>query len=143
METRAYTYDSDTGLTHFGAREYDAETGSFTRKDPSGFEGGENRYAYAGGDPVNCVDPDGNFIQAVILGAALAGAEGGLDSYVTEGVSQAPDPEKRGAVSPLHRVLPMTPRRHAVSVPPPAHSQALRDLVLAPLHGKAMPRMGF
>jgi RHS repeat-associated protein len=71
-------YDPDTGLTHFGAREYDPETGSFTRPDPSGFAGGENRYAYAGGDPVNFVDPDGNFIQAVIIGAAVAGAEGGV-----------------------------------------------------------------
>jgi len=32
-------YDADTGLVHFGAREYDAETGSFTRADPSGFAG--------------------------------------------------------------------------------------------------------
>jgi RHS repeat-associated protein len=89
-------YDPDTGLTHFGAREYDAETGSFTRPDPSGFAAGENRYAYAGGDPVNFVDPDGNFIQAVIIGAAVAGAEGALENYVAEGVGQALDPDQAG-----------------------------------------------
>jgi RHS repeat-associated protein len=89
-------YDPDTGLTHFGAREYDAETGSFTRADPSGFAGGENRYAYAGGDPVNFVDPDGNFIAAVVVGAAVAGAEGGLENYVDEAVSQALDPDRTG-----------------------------------------------
>ena len=89
-------YDPDTGLTHFGAREYDAETGSFTRKDPSGFAGGENRYAYAGGDPVNFVDPDGNFIAAVVVGAAVAGAEGGYLGYVENAVGQALDPNQAG-----------------------------------------------
>lgn len=89
-------YDADTGLTHFGAREYDAETGSFTRADPSGFAGGENRYVYAGGDPVNFVDPDGNFIAAVVVGAAVGGAEGGYLGYVDEAVGQALDPDRVG-----------------------------------------------
>ena len=89
-------YDSDTGLTHFGAREYDAETGSFTGKDPSGFAGGENCYAYAGGDPVNYADPDGNFIVPILVGAAAGGLEGGFLGYVDEGVSQALDPDQPG-----------------------------------------------
>jgi RHS repeat-associated protein len=53
-------YDSDTGLTHFGSRDYDAETGRFLSQDPLDFAGGEtNLYAYVAGDPVNCVDPTG------------------------------------------------------------------------------------
>jgi RHS repeat-associated protein len=53
-------YDSDTGLTHFGARDYDAETGRFISQDPLDFSGGDtNLYAYAWGDPVNVVDPEG------------------------------------------------------------------------------------
>jgi RHS repeat-associated protein len=53
-------YDSDTGLTRFSAREYDAETGRFTTQDPLDFSGGDtNLYAYAAGDPVNSTDPDG------------------------------------------------------------------------------------
>jgi RHS repeat-associated protein len=53
-------YDRDTGLTHFGAREYDAETGRFISQDPLDFSGGDtNLYAYAAGDPVNAIDPDG------------------------------------------------------------------------------------
>jgi RHS repeat-associated protein len=53
-------YDSATGLVRFGARDYDAEVGRWTAKDPIRFAGGdENIYAYVGGDPVNLVDPSG------------------------------------------------------------------------------------
>jgi len=54
-------YDPDTGLTRFGARDYDAEAGRWTAKDPIGFAGRDgNLYAYVHGDPVNLVDPDGH-----------------------------------------------------------------------------------
>jgi RHS repeat-associated protein len=53
-------YDKDTGLVHFGAREYDGSTGRWTTKDPSRFEGGVNLYAYSFDDPVNWVDLTGN-----------------------------------------------------------------------------------
>jgi RHS repeat-associated protein len=40
-------YDPETGLTRFGARDYDAETGRWTAKDPILFEGGDtNLYGY-------------------------------------------------------------------------------------------------
>lgn len=53
-------YDSDTGLTRFGYRDYDAYTGKWTAKDPIGFEGGDsNLYGYVLGDPVRFVDPIG------------------------------------------------------------------------------------
>jgi RHS repeat-associated protein len=53
-------YDADTKLVHFGAREYDPETGRWTSKDPIGFGGGSaNVYGYASGDPVNFIDPSG------------------------------------------------------------------------------------
>jgi RHS repeat-associated protein len=54
-------YDRDTRLVHLGAREYDAETGRWTAKDPARFEGGDaNLYVYVSNDPVNLVDPDGS-----------------------------------------------------------------------------------
>jgi RHS repeat-associated protein len=51
-------YDSDTKLVRFGARDYDAETGRWTAKDPIGFRGGDpNLYGYVVNDPVNLIDP--------------------------------------------------------------------------------------
>jgi RHS repeat-associated protein len=67
-------WDRDTGLVHFGAREYDPETGRFTTKDPMGFAGGDtNLYGYVLGDPVNNVDPEGTTLlsDAANLAAGL------------------------------------------------------------------------
>jgi RHS repeat-associated protein len=67
-------YDADTGLVRFGARDYDAETGRWTAKDPIDFEGGdENLYAYTLSDPVNFLDPDGlnSVAEALRTGAEL------------------------------------------------------------------------
>ncbi len=53
-------YDRDTRLVRFGARDYDAQAGRWTAKDPLLFFGGDpNLYAYAGNDPVNERDPSG------------------------------------------------------------------------------------
>jgi RHS repeat-associated protein len=53
-------YDHQTKLVRFGARDYDAEVGRWTAKDPLGFARGlGNLYAYVDGDPVNTTDPTG------------------------------------------------------------------------------------
>ena len=53
-------YDTETGLVRFGYRDYDAEVGRWTAKDPIGFGGGDtNLYAYVGNEPVRRVDPSG------------------------------------------------------------------------------------
>jgi RHS repeat-associated protein len=50
-------YDRDTHLVRFGARDYDAETGRWTAKDPILFAGGDtNLYGYVVNDPINWVD---------------------------------------------------------------------------------------
>lgn len=53
-------YDGDTGLTRFGFRDYDADVGRWTAKDPIQFAGGDtDLYGYCVGDPVNGVDLNG------------------------------------------------------------------------------------
>jgi RHS repeat-associated protein len=53
-------YDQHTKLTRFGARDYDAETGRWTAKDPIRFVGKDfNLYGYVFGDPLNGVDSAG------------------------------------------------------------------------------------
>jgi RHS repeat-associated protein len=66
-------YDQHTKLTRFGARDYDAETGRWTAKDPVKFVGGDtNLYGYVVQDPLQFADPFGLQNQASdpILGTA-------------------------------------------------------------------------
>ena len=53
-------YDLATGLTRFGARDYDAITGRWTMKDPIRFGGGQaNIYEYSRDDSINASDANG------------------------------------------------------------------------------------
>jgi RHS repeat-associated protein len=53
-------YDQQTGLIKFGARDYDAIIGRWTRKDPTFFASGStNHYLYANNDPLNKLDGSG------------------------------------------------------------------------------------
>ncbi|WP_319759027.1 RHS repeat-associated core domain-containing protein [Maridesulfovibrio sp.] len=50
-------YDPDTGLIHFGFREYDPTIGRFISPDPLGYAGGDvDLYGYCLDDPINFVD---------------------------------------------------------------------------------------
>jgi RHS repeat-associated protein len=69
-------YDADTGLVRFGARDYDADTGRWTAKDPILFNGGQvNLYVYVGNDPVNWIDTRGLWSLG---GGAYYGVGGGF-----------------------------------------------------------------
>jgi RHS repeat-associated protein len=66
-------YDSQTGLLRFGARDYDAEIGRWTAKDPILFAGnGTNLYAYVRNNPINAIDQSG--LQAENDGQSYAQA---------------------------------------------------------------------
>src|SRR5207249_4166446 len=53
-------YDQHTGLTRFGFRDYDAQIGRWTVKDPIRFQGGDsNLYGYVLNDPINLSDSFG------------------------------------------------------------------------------------
>ena len=57
-------YDYQTKLVRFGARDYDAEVGRWTRREPNLIAGtGINVYEYVGSDPVNLIDSSGFVIN--------------------------------------------------------------------------------
>ena len=71
-------YDVDTGLVHFGARDYDPDTGMWTAKDPILFKGRDtNLFGYVLKDPVNLIDPLG-LIYNPYSWKALTGDVAGL-----------------------------------------------------------------
>lgn len=64
-------FDSDTGLTRFGARDYDPTIGRWTSKDPIGFLGGDtNLYNYVANNPLSYIDPSG--FVGLEIGGGLA-----------------------------------------------------------------------
>jgi RHS repeat-associated protein len=78
-------YDAATALTRFGARDYDAQTGRWTAKDPILFRGGSpNLYVYVGSDPVNFGDADGLLSVRDVFGGA-----GQAFSNVIKGLTNA------------------------------------------------------
>jgi RHS repeat-associated protein len=61
-------YDRDTGLMRFGARDYDAEVGRWTAKDPILYFGGDvNLYGYVSNDPITFFDPAGLQPQMALI----------------------------------------------------------------------------
>ncbi len=61
-------YDAQTGLVHFGAREYDPGSGRWTSKDPIGFGGGDaNLYNYVFADPINLRDFNGLEADLILI----------------------------------------------------------------------------
>ena len=94
-------YDGDTGLTRFGARDYDAVIGRWTNRDPVKHYGGVNFYEYCESDPLNKYDPSGfwSFYRWLYTGdgnatdeiyeIALSGAEEAFPDAFTFGTSLA------------------------------------------------------
>jgi RHS repeat-associated protein len=65
--------DAGTGLTRFGARDYEPRIGRWIAKDRTRFDGAvANLFAYALLDPINNLDSNGNFAQAGLLLPAAA-----------------------------------------------------------------------
>ena len=82
-------YDPDTKLVRFGARDYDAQTGRWTTKDPIWFAGGQaNLYAYVHSDPLNRTDASGLFDESPGAPGGMSGPGGvciaGTDPLIDE-----------------------------------------------------------
>ena len=54
-----YYRDSETGLHLLGHRYYDVSNGRFLNRDPMGYGGGINMYAYCGNNGIAAIDPEG------------------------------------------------------------------------------------
>jgi RHS repeat-associated protein len=103
-------WDKETGLVHFGYRDYDPDVGRFTTKDPIGYAGGDSDlYGYCLDDPVNGVDPwglesDGAGKRIIISGAtgagwgAIRGASAGAPGMVAGGIAGLTTGLLKGAV---------------------------------------------
>ncbi len=62
-----------SGLIYMIGRWYDPVSGRFISIDPIQESGGWNLYQYAGGNPINNMDPDGKAIVPIVLTAAAIG----------------------------------------------------------------------
>jgi RHS repeat-associated protein len=78
-----YRYDSETGLYYLINRYYNPDIGRFISKEPFEVSSGDlptiNAYTYTQNNPVNAIDPDGNFLWFVAVGAYYAWSV--YDSY--------------------------------------------------------------
>jgi RHS repeat-associated protein len=90
-------YDRDTGLSYFGARDYDPVVGRFMGMDPVAPDPTNihsfNRYAYGNNNPLKYTDPDGRWVQLIAIGLAALGvgftAYDGYQTYQREGGAAA------------------------------------------------------
>lgn len=91
-------YDHHTGLVRFGARDYDAQVGRWTAKDPILFAGGQaNLYGYVVNDPINLSDSKGT---GPLLFAACTVVNAVYNAYSLHSTFKAYD-----AVKPLQEQL--------------------------------------
>ena len=123
--------DPESGLYYYRARYYDPENGRFLSGDPLGFGGGDlNLYRYVLNNPLNLVDPDGEFVVIPVyvvatvvvvtavtivaitgggnpitdffnaINKALSDSEGGADDVYKPGPD--PDSKSRGKSDKYH-----------------------------------------
>jgi len=105
-------FDYDTNLYYYRARYYDPKAGRFITRDPIGFGGGTNFYAYVGNNPVNGTDPYGltRLTFNVRSGALIVDPESAGRSrygiYATSGKGicmNNPDCECKSDIGPIPR----------------------------------------
>ena len=108
---RGEQYDSDLGLYYLRARYYNPATGRFPSRDPEDPDMGDptdpktlHKYLYAGGEPINAVDPTGHGMaeNALLITKAVV-----LATTVVCGVVSAVDNTIGRAVNHGKTVIPL------------------------------------
>ncbi|MEL1136603.1 RHS repeat-associated core domain-containing protein [Desulfitobacterium sp. THU1] len=83
----SYVQDTETNLYYLQARYYDPDSARFISRDPHGGTLdnplSQNAYAYANGDPVNNVDPDGRMATVLALGGSGLGVAYGTGTALS------------------------------------------------------------
>jgi len=98
-------YDADTKLVRFGARDYDAEVGRWTSKDPIRFEGKDsNLFGYVLGDPIDSIDPRVSAPRT----PSWSGSRFRVRSHVRSGTAFTNSAPRPNAGSPSTATLPST-----------------------------------
>ncbi|OEU66955.1 MAG: hypothetical protein BA863_11890 [Desulfovibrio sp. S3730MH75] len=123
--------DADTGLIHFGYRDYDPAIGRFISPDPLGLDGGDvDVYGYCLDDPINFIDRTGLMAEAEsedeIPSNELSALKNGADRSTTGQADfkeekpetnaatnkQVKNETAKNAVNPVQRTEKVDPSKH-------------------------------
>lgn len=74
-------YDYQLGTYYYGYRFYSPPTGRWLSRDPLGEAGGLNLYGFVGNDPVDLIDPTGEFAYVRTLLTVGFAVDYGIQSY--------------------------------------------------------------
>ncbi|MGH7280821.1 MAG: RHS repeat-associated core domain-containing protein [Polyangiaceae bacterium] len=94
-----YYHHAASGLDLTLYRAYDASHGRWLNRDPIGEAGGTNLYGYVGGNPVNRIDPTGQFFWVAAAAGAFALADLGYQLATNGGNLSCVDPWQVGAAA--------------------------------------------
>ena len=93
LRYRGYYYDNETGFYYLQSRYYDPANRRFMNADSYQSTGqgfvGTNMFAYCNNSPITAIDESGKSVTAIIIGALICAAIGGIDAYLSAKTSGA------------------------------------------------------